>query len=62
VALEVETEKRWEPSHASTEERLSCLNSNRGFFDETKVVISSIGATLDQLGPDYLVHLGFKKD
>ena len=62
LALEVETEKRWKPSHASTQDRLSRLNFNCGFFDETKVVFPSIGASLDEIGPEYQVHLGFKKD
>jgi hypothetical protein len=62
IALEVETEKRWKPSHASTQDRLLRLNSICGFFDETKVVFPSIGESLDEIGPGYLVHLGFKKD
>lgn len=62
VALEVETEKRWKPSHASTQDRLSRLNSICGFFDETKVVFPSIGEVLAEVGPEYLVQLGFKKD
>jgi hypothetical protein len=62
VALEVETEKRWKPSHASSEDRLSRLNSKCGFFDETKVVFPAIGEPLDIIGPAFLAHLGFKKD
>lgn len=62
IALEVETEKRWKPSHASTEERLSRLNSYSGFFDETKVVFPSIGDSLDDIGPVFLSHITSKKD
>jgi len=62
IALEVETEKRWKPSHASSEDRLSRLNSKCGFFDETKVVFPAMGESLEQIGPGFLVHLGIKKD
>ena len=62
IALEVETEKRWKPSHASTEDRLSRLNSRCGFFDETKVVFPEVGESLDTTGRGYLARLGFKKD
>jgi hypothetical protein len=62
IALEVETEKRWKPSHTSSEDRLSRLNSRCGFFDETRVVFPSVGDPLDRIGPGFLVHLGFKKD
>jgi len=62
IALEVETEKRWKPSHASSEDRLSRLNSKCGFFDETKVVFPALGDSLDRIGPGLLAELGFKKD
>jgi hypothetical protein len=62
VALEVETEKRWKPSHASSEDRLSRLNSKSGFFDETKVVFPALGESLDKIGPGFLAQLGIKKD
>jgi len=62
TALEVETEKRWKPSHASSEDRLSRLNSKCGFFDETKVVFPSMGESLAQIGPGLLTHIGIKKD
>ena len=62
IALEVETEKKWKPSHASTEDRLSRLNSTCRFFDETKVVFPAVGESIDQVGAGYLAHLGFKKD
>jgi hypothetical protein len=62
IALEVETEKRWKPSHASSEDRLSRLNSKCGFFDETKVVFPAMGESLDRIGPGFLAHIGIKKD
>jgi len=62
IALEVETEKRWKPSHASSEDRLSRLNSKCCFFDETKVVFPALGDSLDSIGPSLLANLGFKKD
>ena len=62
IALEVETEKRWKPSHASSEERLSRLNEKCGFFDETKVVFPAMGESVEQIGPGYLAYLGIKKD
>jgi hypothetical protein len=62
IALEVETEKRWRSSHASTQDRLSTLNSKCGFFDETKVVFPLVGESIDKSGPGFLDHLGFKKD
>ena len=61
IALEVETEKRWKPSHESTEERLSRLNSYSGFFDETKVVFPVMGDSLDETGPAFLSHIGSKE-
>jgi hypothetical protein len=54
IALEVETEKRWKPSHASIEERLTRLNSLCGFFDRTAVVFRSVGESVDQTGPAFL--------
>jgi hypothetical protein len=62
IALEVETDKRWKPSHASSEDRLSKMNSRCGFFDETKVVFPVVGEPIDKSGPGFLDHLGFKKD
>jgi len=62
IALEVETEKRWKPSHASSEDRLSRLNSKCGFFDETKVVFPAMGESIDLIGPGFLAHLDIKKD
>jgi hypothetical protein len=57
IAIEVETEKRWKPSHASTEERLSRLNSLSHFFDMTKVVFPSISDSVEDTGPAYLRHI-----
>ena len=57
IAIEVETEKRWKPSHASTEERLTRLNSACRFFDKTKVVFPSLGDSLDVVGPAFLSHI-----
>jgi hypothetical protein len=57
TALEVETEKRWKPSHASTEDRLRRLNSLCHFFDETKVVFPSIEDEVDKTGPGFLKHV-----
>jgi hypothetical protein len=62
IALEVETEKRWKPSHASSEDRLPRLNSKCGFFDETRVVFPAMGESIDRTGPGFLAHLGIKKD
>jgi len=62
TALEVETEKRWKPSHASSEDRLSRLNSKCGFFDETKVVFPKVGEPLDLKDPSFLAQIGFEKD
>ncbi len=62
IALEVETEKRWKPSHAASEDRLSRLNSKCGFFDETKVVFPRMGASIPDMGPAFLSEIGFKKD
>jgi hypothetical protein len=57
IALEVETEKRWKPSHASTEDRLSRLNSLCRFFDKTKVVFPSAGGPIDNTESAYLKHI-----
>ena len=57
IALEVETEKRWKPSHAATEDRLTRLNSLCGFFDKTKVVFPSIHDPIDEAGPGFLSQL-----
>jgi len=57
IAVEVETEKRWKPSHASTEDRLSRLNSLPHFFDRTKVVFPSSAESIDDVGPAFLTHI-----
>ena len=57
IALEVETEKRWKPSHASTEDRLTRLNSLCHFFDKTKVVFPAAGDLIDETGPAFLEHV-----
>jgi hypothetical protein len=57
VAVEVETEKRWKPSHASIEERLSRLNSLCHFFDVTRVVFPSAGDSIEVTGPSFLEHI-----
>ncbi|MDA4126757.1 MAG: hypothetical protein OK452_06105 [Thaumarchaeota archaeon] len=57
IAVEVETEKRWKPSHASTEDRLSRMNSLCHFFDKTKVVFPSVGDSLEDTGPAFLAHI-----
>jgi len=62
IALEVETEKRWKPSHASSEERLSRLNAGCGSFDETKVIFPKVGESLEFTGLGYLSQIGSKKD
>ena len=61
IALEVETEKRWKPSHASSEDRLSRLNAFCSFFDETKVIFPKVGEALEATGVGYLAQIGFKK-
>jgi hypothetical protein len=62
IAVEVETEKRWKPSHASTEDRLSRLNSLSHFFDRTKVVFPSAGDSIEDTGPAFLTHIMNVKD
>jgi hypothetical protein len=62
IALEVETEKRWKPSHASTRGRLARLNSLCGFFDETKVVFPAIGESPERIGPAFLAEVSSQKD
>ncbi|HUK79685.1 MAG TPA: hypothetical protein VLU91_03360 [Nitrososphaerales archaeon] len=62
IALEVETEKKWKPSHASSQDRLSRLNAGCGFFDETKVIFPKVGESLEFTGLGYLSQIGFKKD
>jgi hypothetical protein len=57
IAIEVETEKRWKPSHASTEDRLSRLNSLSRFFDKTKVVFPSSTDSIEETGPAFLSHI-----
>lgn len=57
IAVEVETEKRWKPSHAATEERLSRLNSLSKFFDKTKVVFPAAGEPLEGMGGEFLRHI-----
>lgn len=57
IALEVETEKRWKPSHASTEERLCRLNSLAHFFDKTRVVFPSAKDSIDETGPAFLARV-----
>lgn len=62
IALEVETEKIWKPSHTSSMERLARLNSLCGFFDETKVVFPSQGDSVDEIGPGFLAQIESGKD
>ena len=57
IAVEVETEKRWKPSHSSTEDRLVRLNSLCGFFDKTKVVFPAASDNIEITGPDFLRHI-----
>ena len=57
IAIEVETEKKWKPSHASMEDRLSRLNALCGFFDNTKVVFPSASDSIDETGPGFLAHI-----
>jgi len=57
VAVEVETEKVWKPSHAAIEDRLSRLNSRCGFFDRTSVVFPSVGDSVEDVGPALLAHI-----
>ena len=54
IAVEVETEKRWKPSHPSTEERLSRLNAYAGFFDRTRVVFPSVNDPIENTGQAFL--------
>lgn len=57
IALEVETEKRWKPSHASIEDRLSRLNGASRFFDKTRVVFPSGSDPIDETGPGFLKRI-----
>lgn len=57
IALEVETEKRWKPSHPSTEDGLSRLNALSSFFDKTRVVYPSPDDSIDRIGPAFLKHI-----
>ena len=57
IAVEVETEKRWKPSHPSTEDRLSRLNSLCRFFDKTKVVFPAATDSIDDTGPKFLENI-----
>jgi hypothetical protein len=57
IAVEVETEKRWKPSHASTEERLSRLNALCHFFDKTRVVFPAAEDSIDETGPAFLKRI-----
>jgi hypothetical protein len=57
IALEVETEKKWKPSHASIIERLNRANSYSRFFDRTEVVFAQVGTLVDQVGPLYLAQI-----
>jgi len=57
IAVEVETDKRWKPSHPSTEDKLTRLNSKCGFFDKTKVVFPRVGAPLREIGPGFVAHI-----
>ena len=49
LALEVEREKRYEASHESISERLSVLNAQSGFFDETFTLFVPNGAIVTDL-------------
>lgn len=62
VAVEVETQKRWKPSHASTEDRLARMNALCGFFDETKVVFPVVDDDVNLTGPGFLEQLLAEKD
>jgi hypothetical protein len=57
IALEVETEKRWKPSHPTIEERLTRLNSLCGFFDKTKVVFPAQGDLINSTGPRFMEQI-----
>ena len=54
IAVEVETEKRWKPSHAATDDRLARLNKLCGFFDDTRVVFPRPGDDVPLIGPDFV--------
>ncbi|MDE1853638.1 MAG: hypothetical protein KGI38_07820 [Thaumarchaeota archaeon] len=57
IAVEVETEKRWKPSHVATEDRLARLNAMCHFFDKTKVVFPSASDSIDDTGPVFINHI-----
>ncbi len=57
VALEVEQEKRYKPSHTTLTERLTSLNKLAGFFDETRVFFASPSKPLSELVKDCLREL-----
>ena len=62
IALEAETEKRWKPSHASTRDRLSRMNSLCGIFDATRVVFPAVGESPEEIGPGFMDQIRFNKD
>ena len=62
IALEAETEKRWKPSHASTQDRLSRMNSLCGFFDASKVVFPALGESPEEIGPGFIEKIRLNKD
>jgi hypothetical protein len=62
VAVEVETEKRWKPSHTAIEDRLRRLNGLCHFFDKTKVVFPGKDDSLDEVGPSFVTHILSHKD
>ena len=62
IAIEVETEKRWKPSHQATDERLKRLNSLSNFFDEVKTVFPRMGDPVSEIGPEFISQIQAKKD
>jgi hypothetical protein len=48
IAVEVEQEKKYKPSHAAITERLSTLNAKSDFFDETFVLFVPEGETAEE--------------
>jgi len=57
IAVEVETEKRWKPSHAATDDRLTRLNSLCGFFDDTRVVFPRPGDNVSDISPAFVAEI-----
>ncbi len=57
VAVEIEQEKRYKPSHQALTERLTSMNNLAGFFDRTKVLFISSSKSLADLTKESVAEL-----